>query len=69
MKKNIGKNLGVCVVAYTRRSLFEIKQEFGDDFVYIDTDSIKVSNAENHINYIENYNNINKSLEVKELFI
>ena len=47
---------GVWVTAYARRNLFDGIFEFGDDYVYSDTDSIKVVNIENHQGYIEKYN-------------
>lgn len=47
---------GVWVTAYARRNLFTGICEFGDDYVYSDTDSVKVINAENHADYIQRYN-------------
>lgn len=53
---------GVWVTAYARRNLFTAILEFGSDYVYADTDSIKAINADKHQTYIENYN---KAIEEK----
>lgn len=47
---------GVWVTAYARRNLFTAITEFGKDYIYSDTDSVKVINAGNHKKYIEEYN-------------
>lgn len=47
---------GVWVTAYARRNLFTGICEFGNDYVYSDTDSVKVLHAEKHIDYIQRYN-------------
>ena len=47
---------GVWVTAYSRRNLFSGILEFKDDYVYSDTDSIKVVNFDSHKDYIERYN-------------
>lgn len=47
---------GVWVTAYARANLFSGILEFGDDYIYSDTDSVKVIHPENHKEYIEKYN-------------
>lgn len=47
---------GVWVTAYARRNLFTGIYNFKSDYIYADTDSIKVLNADKHIDYIEKYN-------------
>ena len=47
---------GIFVTAYARRNLFTGIFEFGNDYIYSDTDSIKVVNYNNHMEYINKYN-------------
>jgi hypothetical protein len=60
---------GIFVTAYARKNLFSGIYSCGTDYVYSDTDSIKVLNYQNHMDYIEKYNNnIVKKLEVAMKF-
>lgn len=55
--KNIRRFLyypwGVWVTAYARRRLFQAIEAVGDDFIYSDTDSVKLSNPALHAHYFD----------------
>ena len=47
---------GVFCTAYARKNLWTGIMEFGSDYIYSDTDSIKCINIQNHAAYIRKYN-------------
>lgn len=46
---------GVFVTAYARNNLFSGIYELKNDFIYADTDSVKILNKDKHRDYFENY--------------
>lgn len=47
---------GVFITAYARRNLWTGIHEFNYDYIYSDTDSLKVVNVDTHVKYILKYN-------------
>lgn len=47
---------GVAITSYARANLFTAILEFGNDYLYSDTDSVKVINLKDHQKYIDDYN-------------
>ena len=55
---------GIFVTAYARYNLFTAIKECGHDYIYSDTDSVKIYHAEDHKQYFEAYNqNVNYKLQ------
>lgn len=57
---------GVFVTAYARRNLFTGIKEFGRDYIYSDTDSLKVRNYDKHMEYINSYNDMTQ-IKIKKM--
>lgn len=49
---------GVFVTAYARTNLYTAIKECGADYIYADTDSVKILNYDNHKAYFDKYNKI-----------
>ena len=49
---------GVFVTAYARRNLFTAISAMGNDYIYSDTDSVKIKNGDSHRDYFNTYNNV-----------
>lgn len=47
---------GLYTTAYARRNLFTAIEAVGDDYIYSDTDSVKILNPERHKEYFDKYN-------------
>ncbi|WP_369141281.1 hypothetical protein, partial [Modestobacter versicolor] len=47
---------GIWVTAYARRNLWSAILAVGNDYIYSDTDSIKMLNYDKHVGYVEQYN-------------
>ena len=57
---------GVWVTSYARKNLLSGIISVGKDYIYADTDSIKLTNRYKHLNYFETYNK-NAETKLKEM--
>lgn len=48
---------GIFITAYARRNLFTAIKQTKDDYIYSDTDSVKITNGDRHKQYFRDYNN------------
>lgn len=48
---------GIFITAYARRNLFTAIKQTKDDYIYSDTDSVKITNGDRHKKYFRDYNN------------
>lgn len=58
---------GIWVTSYARRNLFLGIQAVGKDYIYADTDSIKIRNGKEHLPWINKYNEWVKSKMIKAM--
>lgn len=49
---------GVWITAYARRNLFTAVYTIKDDYIYSDTDSVKIKNVSDYISYFDHYNQV-----------
>lgn len=62
----------IFITSYARRNLWLGIIEFGNDYIYSDTDSLKVLNKDNHMDFINKYNDdiiikLKKALKVHKI--
>lgn len=58
---------GIFVTAYARRNLFTAINECKNDYIYSDTDSVKIVNVNLHLEYFRKYNNMVKNKLLKAM--
>ena len=61
---------GIWVTAYARRNLWTGIIATGDDYIYSDTDSLKIKNYEKHLPYIQHFDDviIKKMIDMCEFY-